>query len=236
MKAWPVFFGIGIIGLLGYFLIAVIGVGYLAGFGPEDYSQDQKVASGQMLLLFCTPILLVPSLIFFYFGWRGRARHEQLKDVADILKAYRRIKLSELGSRLGKTEREAEKLILECLEEKLIHGYIDPSKRVFLTSDYAYQYSSSKVSWRCEGCGTFNESFNLPGEHAKCSHCGRYYSTQSRARTKRTDRRTRIGQRDLTPRSIESAYGHICPKCGSPMTYLSELDRWMCEKCTDLFT
>ena len=68
MKAWPVFFGIGIIGLLGYFFIAVIGIGYIAGFGPEDYSYERKIESGQMLLVFCTPILLVPSLIFFYFG------------------------------------------------------------------------------------------------------------------------------------------------------------------------
>jgi hypothetical protein len=135
LKGWPVFFGLGIIGLVGSFIVAIPGIGYLAGIGPEDYDDEEKYDAGLNILGICVPIVLIPSLIFFLIGWQGYRKNKRLRNVADLLRVYRGIQISELAERLGRSRHEAEAVILECINEDLIKGHIDPKSRRFIVTE-----------------------------------------------------------------------------------------------------
>lgn len=182
MKFWPAFYIVGIIILIGYFIVAIVGVGYLFGFGPEDYTEEEKHDSGVSLLLICTPMLLLPGLILFYFGWRGYRLNEQVKDTAGMLRAYGKINLTELGIKMGKSQDEMEELIFECLEENLVQGYLDRPKREFITYEYLARAPEARprFGWKCPECSEYNESEKLPGDVVKCSFCKRRLPIGSR--------------------------------------------------------
>jgi hypothetical protein len=105
-------------------------------------------------------------------------RREFLIDMADILKAYRRISITDFAERIGKDERYAEKIILECLEDGLVKGYISKRSKVFFTSEYLEQLDDVQIGWECPGCGAQNQEILLPGEVDRCPYCG----TMSKAR------------------------------------------------------
>ena len=105
-------------------------------------------------------------------------RREFLIDMADILKAYRRITIPDFAQKIGKDENYAEKIILECLEDGLVRGYISRRSRVFFTMDYLDQLDDVQVGWDCPGCGANNHEVLLPGEIDRCPYCG----TMSKAR------------------------------------------------------
>ena len=99
-------------------------------------------------------------------------RREYLIDIADILKAYRRVRLEDFGERIGMEPWDAEKVILECLEDGLVHGYISHRSKTFFTKEYLDQLDDVQFGWACRGCGARNTELLLPGEEDKCSYCG----------------------------------------------------------------
>jgi hypothetical protein len=130
-----VLLGIGVIGLIGFLIIALIGGAYLADLGPDEYDTEEQVDIGTSILVFCTPMIFIPSFIFFFFGYRGYRREKKLKGVVEILRAYRNIHIAEVGRKLGKSEAEAEIEIMKCLSEDLIRGYIDPATKKFIITE-----------------------------------------------------------------------------------------------------
>ena len=228
MKSYPIFLVIGVIGILFTLLVLAVGLDYYIGDGSEDRSEEENKSTGQTFLYICTPILLIPSVIFFYIGWRWRSQYERLKDVADILKAYRRIKLPDLANKLQRTERESEKLVLECIEEGMIYGYMDRSANAFFTTDYLYQVRDAKHGWKCSACGAYNDSIVLPGETAKCKYCGRVLPPYQRAGDQRyySSPTPSPPQRPTPYRAATN-----CRWCGSPMVFISQYNRWYCNYC-----
>jgi len=103
---------------------------------------------------------------------RTNARIEELKDLADILIAYRRIEISKIAERIKRTVPEAESLILETLEEGLVDGYISRKQHVFFTRDYLEQIDDVRMGWVCDNCGAVRDELLLPGEVGKCTYCG----------------------------------------------------------------
>jgi hypothetical protein len=130
-----VFFVLGIIGLVGSLIVAIPGIGYLVGIGPEDYNEEEKYEAGLNILGICTPIVLIPSLVFFLIGFSGYRKNKKLRDVADILRLYRSMHISELAERLGKSRPETETVIFDCINEGLIQGYIDPGSKKFIVTE-----------------------------------------------------------------------------------------------------
>jgi len=128
--------GIGALGLFGYFLIAVVGFSYLVGFGPEEYDAAESHDIGISILGVCTPMICIPSILFFYFGWRGYNRDKYLQKIAGFLLAYRDININDLALKLNKPAAEVELDILKCLNEGLINGYIDPISKKFVVTHY----------------------------------------------------------------------------------------------------
>jgi DNA-directed RNA polymerase subunit RPC12/RpoP len=174
-----------IVGIIGFILASIViipGIGYLAGIGPEDYTEEEMEDAGWGLLLFCAPIVFFPSLIIFYFGWQGYRRDERLRHMAEVLKGFKRISITELSIRTDRNNDETEKDIIECLQEGMIRGHIDPKTNEFVRyqpgpkghpgvcTDY------TKQAWTCPGCGTTNRSTIRPAERVKCHYCSGRFS------------------------------------------------------------
>lgn len=107
-----------------------------------------------------------------YYSPRHLKRTEYLTDMADILKAYRRVSIPVFAKRIEASETEAERVILECLEDGLLLGYISPRSRVFFTKEYLDQIENVQIGWRCPNCGANNKEIILPGEVDICPYCG----------------------------------------------------------------
>lgn len=107
-----------------------------------------------------------------YYSPRHLKRTEYLTDMADILKAYRRVSIADFAKRIGVNEPEAERVILECLEDRLIFGYISRRSRTFFTREYLDQIENVQIGWKCESCGSHNQEIILPGEVDICPYCG----------------------------------------------------------------
>ncbi len=103
---------------------------------------------------------------------RADARLEELQDLADILIAYRRVEISRIADKIGRTVPETERLILETLEEGLVDGYISRKQHVFFTRDYLEQIDDVRMGWVCDNCGAVHDELLLPGEVGKCTYCG----------------------------------------------------------------
>ena len=256
MKTWYVLLILGIIILLLFLLVAIIGMAYLGGIGPEEYSQEEKHDSGVMILTVCSPVLLIPGIIFFAIGWRGRSHYNKLKDVADVLKAYRKIELSKLAQKLGRNEIETEKLVMKCVENKLIYGYIDRQAGAFFTGDYLSQVQDATHGWKCPSCGAYNDKVLLPGETAKCNYCGKLLPSHlqpgiSKPETPPLPPITPPPPPPPQP-PVQQAYGSspppppppppapagqaagastTCPQCRSPLVFVSQYNKWFCDRC-----
>ncbi|MGA1872248.1 MAG: PCI domain-containing protein [Thermoplasmatota archaeon] len=97
---------------------------------------------------------------------------ERLKDVADVLIAYRRVQIKVVSEKIGQDMATTEKLILECLEEGLVKGYLSTKQHVFYTQEYLEQLDDARVGWTCDKCGAQHDEVLLPGDYGRCTYCG----------------------------------------------------------------
>jgi len=97
---------------------------------------------------------------------------ERLKDVADILIAYRRVEIKVVAKKIGQDIPTTERLILECIEEGMVKGYLSSKQHVFYTHEYLEQLDDAKVGWTCDKCGAHHDEVLLPGDYGKCEYCG----------------------------------------------------------------
>lgn len=234
MESWKIYYVLGIVGLLIYLFLFIIGAAYLTIFQPEDYSREDSVTAGTLLISVCTPMLFLPSIIFFIIGWRGRSKFMMYEDVANVLKAYRRIKISELARKFNKPEYEAEKLVMECIERNLVNGYMDRQAQEFFTRDAMHQMPQSKSGWKCSACGAYNDSVILPGETAKCGYCGKIEAPKLQPRPQpQMPYREPAATTPLQPHQMAAPmYGSTnCNRCGTPMVFVSQYGKWYCNRC-----
>jgi hypothetical protein len=242
MKTWPIPLILGIIGLLLYFFFFMFAIGFSAG--QFNDSESDISIYGEILLLFCTPALLLPSIILTYFGYRSRKKYEKLQEIADLLKAYRSIKLSDLARKIGKSEQETIELINKCLKEKLVYGHLDRTEMVFKTHDYVDQLPKSKQGWKCSSCGAFNDSLILPGETAKCGYCGKIDEPHIRRQPPQQRPQPQAPYREPaanTPRQPHQMAAQqpsppmytpsFCNRCNTPMVFMSQYNKWFCNRC-----
>ncbi|MFW9877026.1 MAG: PCI domain-containing protein [Candidatus Thorarchaeota archaeon] len=239
MKTWPIPLILGIIGLLSYFLFFMFAIGFSAG--QFNDSEGDYSFYGQMILIVCTPALLLPSIILTFFGYRSRKKYEKLQEIADLLKAYRSIKISDLARKIGKSEQEAIELINKCIKEKLVFGYLNQTENIFMTSDYTKQVPKSTQGWKCTACGAFNDSLILPGETAKCGYCGKIDDTH----IKRPQQQSPPPAPYREPAATTPAQPHQmaaqppppmysstnCNLCGTPIVFVSQYNKWYCNRC-----
>jgi hypothetical protein len=97
---------------------------------------------------------------------------ERLKDIAEILNAYRRVGIGMVADKIGEDVPTTERLILECLEEDMVKGFLSTKQHVFYTQDYLDQIDDVRIGWSCEQCGASHDEVLLPGDYGTCNYCG----------------------------------------------------------------
>jgi hypothetical protein len=121
------------------------------------------------MCLFAIVALVIIGSVLLAIGLRIRGKQRHLEKVADLLKAYRRIRISKLAGKLGVSEMDAEYTIADCLGNGLVEGYIDRRSGEFFTKEALYQVMNLD---RCPICSAPSEELYLQGEEIRCRYCG----------------------------------------------------------------
>jgi hypothetical protein len=151
------------LGISGYFFAFMLGI-----VGGVTFFAGDVGGLGSM----CGVVLLVlvaGGTFLLVLGLMGRRRQKHFEKVADLLRAYRRIKITKLAAKLGVTEMEAEYVIAECLGRGLVEGYIDRREGEFFTKEALYQVMDMD---RCPICSAPSDELYLEGEEIRCKYCG----------------------------------------------------------------
>ena len=149
--------------------IAAVILGILCLAAGIDISGDPKEHDiGMGILGFCVPVMVVPGILLFLWGFRAERERLGYEKLAGFLKAYRRIKIPALATKLGLSEFEAEKRILRCVRLGLVSGFIDRASDEFFNP----AGMEGKMLVNCPHCGGPVEQLVLDGEAGKCPYCG----------------------------------------------------------------
>jgi hypothetical protein len=157
---YEIFMWLGISGYFFAFMLGIVGgVTFFSG-GPEPLGS----MCGIVLLL-----LIIGGTVLLVIGMMGRRKQKHYEKVADLLRAYRRIKITKLAAKLGVNEMDAEYVIAECLGRELVEGYIDRREGEFFTKEALYQVMNLD---RCPICSAPPTELYLQGEEIRCKYCG----------------------------------------------------------------
>ncbi len=151
------------LGISGYFFAFMLGI-----VGGVTFLSADVEPMGTMCMVVMV-LLIAGGTFLLVIGLIGRRKHKHLEKVADLLRAYRRIKITKLAGKLGVNEMEAEYVIAECLGRELVEGYIDRREGEFFTKEALYQVLNIE---RCPICNAPSEELYLRGEEIRCRYCG----------------------------------------------------------------
>jgi DNA-directed RNA polymerase subunit RPC12/RpoP len=157
---------------LGLFFVMVAIVGGTVANEDMDASSEQYFG----IAVFCTVVLMVPGFIIFAWGYKLGQKEREYERLAGYLKSYRRIKISDVATKIGKSEMETEQLIAKIVEKGLILGYIDRNSREFFTHQSLFHEVDRPD--KCPNCGASMYTRVLSGENAVCDYCGAHFSTK----------------------------------------------------------
>jgi DNA-directed RNA polymerase subunit RPC12/RpoP len=151
------------LGVAAFFFTGMLGI-----VGMTVLFRDGDSVLGNMCAV-ALVVLICGGAAMMAIGLKGRAKHKELEKVADLLKAYRRIEISKLASKMGVTPMDAENTIVECLGRELVEGYFDRQEGEFFTKEALYQVMEID---RCPNCGAPATDLYLVGEEIQCKYCG----------------------------------------------------------------
>lgn len=172
VRFWQVSFGLAALGFIIVALLVIAGVDFLYIQGTETSQEDENgEGMGAIYLFVCSPVFLIPTVVFLVIGLIGFTRRRRNREIAELLKSHRRIKVGDFSKKIGKNEMEAEKTIMKILEDKQLEGYMDRGTGEFFTKEFLDQTPNVRFGWKCDSCGAKNDSVILPGEMGKCKYC-----------------------------------------------------------------
>jgi hypothetical protein len=249
MKIWQIIWILGIIGLLSYFFFFSISIALMGGYMGDPESGDSVM--GELTIFVCTPTVLVPSIFLTFFGFRGRKKYKELTEIAKYMEAYRKITITELSLKIGKSVQETEDLVKECYNKKLLDGYFDSHRSIYYSQEGYRQLKKSMRGFECPNCGGYNDQVFLPGEAAKCGYCGKIMSISKKKNTKDLEAATPQPQTSppvasspqiihpvrfsvppgSTPTPQHQLGSTTCRYCRGPLNYISQYGRWYCNYC-----
>lgn len=159
--------------VLGIFF-DLIGIMSVTIIPSEEGGSD--FGMGMAVVGLCTVIFLIPGIILFVWGYKLGQKEKELEKLAGYLKSYRRIKISDVAKKLGKSEYETEQLIAKIVEDGLIKGYVDRTSGEFFTHQSLFHEVDRPD--KCPNCGASMYTRVLSGENAVCDYCGAHFSTK----------------------------------------------------------
>lgn len=113
--------------------------------------------------------MIIPGVRLYMSGVKLSKLEENLKQLATLVKTYRRISLTEVAKKFGISELEAEKWLNSAIELNLVKGNMDRATGEFFVSESLGEMK--KVSF-CPNCGTSLAQVIYQGETGKCPSCG----------------------------------------------------------------
>jgi hypothetical protein len=112
--------------------------------------------------------LLVIGILFLSVGLKAEREVREFEKLAAYLKAYRRIKIGALASKMKLSEYETERRIIRCVRLRLLTGHIDRATNEFFNP----AGTEGKTLISCPQCGGSVEQMVMAGETGKCPYCG----------------------------------------------------------------
>lgn len=169
-RLWKLSLLVGILILIGAVIVAAAATDYIWGEGIDDQTEEENEESGISLML-CTPFIILIGSGFLILGIIGLKRRRRNREYAELLKVNRRMKVAVFARKIGTTPFEAEKILMQVLEDKQVKGYMDRRTGEFFTMEFLEQTPDVMFGWKCVSCGAKNDSVILPGEAGRCSFC-----------------------------------------------------------------
>lgn len=153
---------LGIFFMIIWGFLLMISLSYLFGWSEKNISAAINIIG------ICSVITLIPGIIFLYFGLKVTREERELVELASYLRTYRRINLSDLARKLDKSEFKTEKILMKCVDRKLVDGFIDRASNEFLIRK---AMEEEVVIEKCPHCGASMSERFLKGESVKCNYC-----------------------------------------------------------------
>ncbi len=156
------------------------------GGGPLGLDADTMLMAGGFVLVFalvvvfltfpftpilayiCVPAGVVPATLALLLGGVEWHRAKALREFAALLGRYRRIRMDDLATKLGKTPVETERLLTRALELKYVAGVVDRATGEFVLAEAERQQVFVE---RCPHCGGVVNRWAFPEERFPCPYC-----------------------------------------------------------------
>lgn len=116
----------------------------------------------------CIPGGVIPGAIAVLLGVVEWHREKSLKEFAALLGRYRRIRMDDLATKLGKTPMQTEKILTKALELNYVAGVVDRSTGEFVLAEAEKQQVFME---RCPHCGGVVNRWAFPEERFPCPYC-----------------------------------------------------------------
>jgi len=189
----------------------VIGISYATGYTSSSGATGPGV--GYSIIGLCSATALIPGIVFLYIAVQSKKREREIIEIAVLVKSYRRVKLDKIAKKLGKTEFETEKILADCVDKGQVDGFFDRTTEEFVVRSAV---AEELAIYRCRSCGATASRKFLAGETAKCDFCG---GVMEPARQEAI----------ITGAGVAQVY--TCFRCGSPLRFIPEYQRWFCDRC-----
>jgi len=147
-------------------------VGIFSIVGGFEKGKGSDINIGFIISGFSLAII-IPGIMLFISGVKLSRLEEKLKQLAALIKTYRRISLTEIAKKFRINEIEAEQLLNKAIELDLITGNMDRTTNEFFVSDSLDEIK--KISF-CPNCGAALSQIIHRGETGKCTACGSLFS------------------------------------------------------------
>lgn len=143
-------------------------VGIFAVASGFDKNVREDINIGFIMSLFSIAII-IPGVRLYISGVKLSKLEENLKQLAALIKTYRRISLTDIAKKFSIPDIEAEKLLNTAIDLKLISGNMDRNTGEFFLAESLSEIK--KVSY-CPNCGASLTQVIHQGETGKCQACG----------------------------------------------------------------
>lgn len=153
----------------GVLLLVIAAYGLVSGY---DRGNKEDIHMGYIVGAFSLAII-IPGARLYWSGVKLSKLEEKLKQLAALIKTYRRISLTEIAKKIGITEMEAERLLNTVIDLNLISGNMDRTTGEFFISESLSEIK--KISY-CPNCGASLSQVIHNGETGKCPACGSLFN------------------------------------------------------------
>jgi hypothetical protein len=152
----------------GSLLMFVAVFGVVTGY-DKGVSEDVRIG---YIIGGLSLAIIIPGAKLYLSGVKLSRLEEKLKQLASLIKTYRRISLTEIAGKLGIKSDEAERLLNTAVDLNLIKGHMDRTTGEFFISESLDEIK--KISF-CPNCGSSLSQVIHTGETAKCPSCGSFF-------------------------------------------------------------